>query len=70
MWTDHDHRQYAEDGHDHDLNYAEKYHRHYDDEHTVEQLRDELRSYIDGLREDLSCLYERVYKLEKDTDDE
>lgn len=70
MWADHDHRgQYAEDGHDH-YDYAEKYHRHYDDERTVEQLRDELRSYIDGLREDLSCLYERVYKLEKDTDDE
>jgi hypothetical protein len=32
-WNDHDHRgEFADDRHDHDLDYAGKYHRHYDDE--------------------------------------
>ena len=49
-YTDHDHRgEYASDNHDH-YDYAERHHRHYDDdERTAGQLRDELRSYIDGL---------------------
>lgn len=69
MYNDHDHRgEYAPDNHDH-YDYAEKYHRHYDDERTVEQLRDELRSYIDDLREDLSCLSERIAELERDRAD-
>ncbi len=49
----HDHREYAEARHDHDLDYAEKHHRHYDDE-----------SVARGLREDLSRAEERIRELE------
>ena len=58
-WNDHDHRgEYAADGHDH-YDYAERHHRHYDDESTVR-----------GLREDLSRAEERIRALEKQLDDD
>jgi hypothetical protein len=52
-YADHDHRgEYASDGHDH-YDYAERHHRHYDDESTVS-----------GLREDLGAAEERIRELE------
>ena len=52
----HDHRgDYADQRHDHDLDYAEKYHRHHDDESAVR-----------GLREDLGHAEERIRDLEND----
>ena len=39
MRGDHDHRgEYAEDRHDHDLDYAGKYHRHYEEEGRIARL--------------------------------
>jgi hypothetical protein len=41
-YADHDHRgEYASDNHDH-YGYAEKHHRHYDDESAVRGLRQDL----------------------------
>ena len=51
--SDHTHYEYASDRHDHDGDYAEKYHRHYDDESTAK-----------GLREDLSRAEERIGELQ------
>ena len=48
----HYHRGYADERHDHD--YAERDHRHYDDERTAA-----------GLREDLNRAYERISELEE-----
>ena len=57
-YADHDHRgEYASDGHDH-YDYAEKYHRHYDDESTV-----------CGLRADLGAAEERIRELADDRRD-
>jgi hypothetical protein len=58
-WNDHDHRgEYAETSHDHSFwdlhDVAELHHRHYDDESTVQ-----------GLREDLSRAEERIRRLEE-----
>ena len=49
----HSHGDYADRNHDHSLDYAERYHRHYDDERTA-----------DGLREDLGHAEERIRELE------
>jgi hypothetical protein len=62
----HNHRgDYADERHDHD--YAEKHHRHYDDESTARGLREDLsaaeariRELGDGLRDAL----ERIHALE------
>ena len=52
-YADHDHRgEYASDNHDH-YDYAERHHRHWDDESTVS-----------GLREDLGRAEERIHELE------
>jgi len=57
-YAGHDHRgEYASDNHDH-YDYAEKYHRHYDDESAVR-----------GLREDLGAAEERIRQLEDDLRD-
>ncbi len=56
--TGHDHRgEYASDNHDH-YEYADKYHRHDDDESTVR-----------GLREDLGHAEERIRELGNDMRD-
>lgn len=55
--TSHDHRGYADERHDHGYDYAEKYHRHYDDESTAA-----------GLREDLSRAEEHIRELEEKHD--
>ena len=51
----HSHGDYAYNGHDHD--YAERYHRHYDDESTAA-----------GLREDLGRAEERIREMEERLD--
>jgi hypothetical protein len=52
-YADHDHRgEYASDNHDH-YDYAEKYHRHHDEESAVR-----------GLRQDLGAAEERIRALE------
>lgn len=65
--NDHSHYEYADDRHDHDLDYAEKHHRHYDDESTARGLREDLgraeeriRELEDGLRDALN----RIHVLE------
>jgi predicted nucleic acid-binding Zn-ribbon protein len=58
-WNDHNHYgEYADDRHDHGLDYAERHHRHYDDESTAQ-----------GLRQDLSAAEERIRQLEDDLRD-
>ncbi len=58
-WNDHDYRgEYAEERHDHDLDYAGKHHRHYDDESTAR-----------GLREDLGRAEARISDLEDEAGD-
>jgi hypothetical protein len=53
------HYGYAEGRHDHDGDYAEKYHRHYDDESAVR-----------GLGKDLSRAEERIRELEEKLSDD
>lgn len=52
--ADHYHYGYADERHDHDYYYAEKYHRHYD-----------LEDLIEGLRADLNAAHERIAELGK-----
>jgi hypothetical protein len=56
--TDHQHYEYADDGHRHDGEYAEYQHRHYDDESAVR-----------GLREDLAAAENRIRALENSMSD-
>ena len=67
--TNHDHRgEYASDNHDH-YDYAEKYHRHYDDESTARGLREDLGAAEERIREladDLRAALERIRQLEKE----
>jgi hypothetical protein len=50
-WNDHDHRgEYADAGHDH-YDYAGRHHRHYDEESTVQGLREDLGRAGERLRE-------------------
>jgi len=69
-YADHDHRgEYASDNHDH-YDYAEKYHRHHDDESTVRGLRQDLgaaEERIRTLEDDLRAAVERIKALEQDT---
>lgn len=59
--SDHSHYgEYADVRHDHEPDYAARYHRHYDDERAV----GELRSEISGLREELLDALERIRALE------
>jgi len=67
-WNDHDHRgEYASDGHDH-YDYAERHHRHYDDESTVSGLREDLGNAEERIRElraDLNAALDRIRQLEE-----
>ena len=54
---------YTSSDHDH-RDYAGKHHRHYDLEERLLNVRTDLMSYINGLREDLSALAGRVQDLE------
>ena len=69
-WNDHDHRgEYASDGHDH-YDYAERHHRHYDDESAVSGLREDLGHAEERIRElanDLREAFERIRALEGQT---
>jgi len=69
-YADHDHRgEYASDDHDH-YDYAEKYHRHYDDESTVRGLREDLAAAegrIHELADDLRDALNRIHVLEDQT---
>jgi hypothetical protein len=69
-WNDHTHREYAEERHDHDLDYAERHHRHYDletDDKTAQQAITCLRDEVDELRRQLVDALERIGDLEKQT---
>ena len=69
-WSDHTHSEYAGGRHDHDLDYAEKHHRHYDDERAVEDLRGqirELRAIMIEFGLDLSEAQGRIRALEDQT---
>lgn len=57
-YENHDHGGYASEHHDHSLDYADRHHRHYDDESTMQ-----------GLREDLGRAEERIRQLEDDLRD-
>jgi predicted nucleic acid-binding Zn-ribbon protein len=66
----HDHREYADQRHDHDNEYAEKHHRHYDDESTARGLREDLGRAEERIREledDLRGALERIRALEEET---
>jgi chromosome segregation ATPase len=69
--THHDHRgQHADDRHDHGLDYAEKHHRHYDDESVARGLREDLSRAEERIREledDLREALERIRALERQT---
>lgn len=66
--SDHSHRgEYADDRHDHDVDYAEKHHRHYDLEREGERLKaltDLMVKDLRELREDLRGALERIRQLE------
>jgi hypothetical protein len=69
-WNDHTHREYAEERHDHDLDYAEKHHRHYDletDDKTAQQAITCLQDEVAGLRRQVDAALERIGDLEKQT---
>ena len=69
-WDDHTHREYAEERHDHDLDYADEHHRHYDLEtgdKTAQQAITCLRAELDELRGQLAGALERIAGLEKQT---
>ena len=66
----HDHREYADARHDHDTDYAEKHHRHFDDERAVDELRRELRVLREALNEyerDPADARSRIRQLEEQT---
>jgi predicted nucleic acid-binding Zn-ribbon protein len=69
-YADQDHRgEYASDNHDH-YDYAEKYHRHHDDESAVRGLREDLGAAEERIRElenDLRDAFERIRALEGQT---
>jgi hypothetical protein len=57
-------------GHDHDLDYAEKYHRHYDGERELAAVRRDLDRVIGDLRElrgELEAALGRIRDLEAQT---
>jgi hypothetical protein len=57
-------------GHDHDLEYAEKHHRHYDEERDLASVRRDLDHVIADLRElreDLTAALGRIRQLEQQT---
>jgi hypothetical protein len=73
--SDHTHPEYAADRHDHDLDYAEKHHRHYDDESTARGLREDLgraesrigdlEGEIADLRRQLGAVLEQIRVLDR-----
>jgi hypothetical protein len=66
--SDHSHYDYAEARHDHDGEYAEKYHRHYDDESTAKGLREDLghaEERISELEDALNAAIGRIARLEE-----
>ena len=67
-WNDHDHRgQYADERHDHDIDYAPLHHRHYDletDDKTAQQGITCLRAEVDELRGQLDDAVGRIRGLE------
>lgn len=68
--SDHYHYGYADERHDHDGDYAEKHHRHYDDESAVWGLREDLgaaKERIRALEDDLRGALERIRALEGQT---
>ena len=69
-WSDHTHSEYAGERHDHDLDYAEKHHRHHDLEREDERLKASLDHWQVALRElraDLEAALERIRVLEAQT---
>ena len=69
-WSDHTHSEYAGERHDHDLDYAEKHHRHHDLEREDERLKADLDHWQVALRElraDLEAALERIRVLEAQT---
>lgn len=68
--SDHYHYGYADERHDHGLDYAERHHRHYDDESTAQGLREDLgraEERIRQLEDDLREVWTRIRALEADT---
>ena len=66
-WNDHTHPEYAEERHDHDLDYAEKHHRHYDLEREDERLQALIGGMGDALGElrgELQAALGRIRQLE------
>jgi hypothetical protein len=74
-WNDHDHRgEYAETSHAHSFwdldDVAEKHHRHYDDENTMQGLREDLgraEEHIRDLEAKLDIAFDRIRALAADT---
>ena len=66
-WNDHTHPEYAEERHDHDLDYAAKHHRHYDLEREDERLQALIGGMGDALGElrgELQAALGRIRQLE------
>ena len=60
----------ADERPDHDLDFAEKHHRHYDlerEDERLEALIDQWRADLRGLREDLAAALGRIRQLEQRT---
>jgi hypothetical protein len=66
--SDHQHYEYAGDGHRHDHEYAEYQHRHYDDESAVRGLREDLgyaENRIRGLENDVRDAFALIRRLDR-----